>query len=469
MSASVAELATTLMLKKHDRHNYIMRGKTSVAIIPESLLLVWLLTSTSTSNAQTQSAPPTHDVKFIVASDLHFDPFRSGSFTALINSDFSHWVTAFETNRSNVIDSYGKQANDYQFDSSYFLLYSAITNMRARCPEAKFILLTGDMVAHAFSTQCARARPALDASSALIKCEAFVQFMFLRYYRCDAILIPVLGNNDRVQHNGIITSNLLSAMAKMWAYSISTNSTVQKQFEATFSANGRYILPLPGFDDIQLMEFDSCLLTDQVYLRNGKPVDCLPDSFPEKTWIACHIPPGTDSQDGHLLWNSMALTSFLKAVKGLTTYMFCGHTHRDEFRLTYSGDDTKVLIHVAPAVTTCYNNNPAYQIFRATTAGTILDYETIYLSNFPELNEKPHKWTWATFRPSWITEYNSRSNLACEYTYDAFRKFAHTLTQTTGSNYMNYSRYFVVSSTNIARPHNRGPTSFTNLQRVSLE
>ena len=82
-------------------------------------------------------------------------------------------------------------------------------------------------------------------------------------------------------------------------------------------------------------------------------------------------------------WSAGAQSNFLAVVAphaDVVTAIFCGHTHRDEFRIICHGAVPAVFVHITPSLSPCYLNNPGYQIFDLSTdTGKILDCRTYYL------------------------------------------------------------------------------------------
>jgi hypothetical protein len=57
--------------------------------------------------------------------------------------------------------------------------------------------------------------------------------------------------------------------------------------------------------------------------------------------------------------------------------IFCGHTHMDHFRLISDQGGSKSFVHVTPAVSPQFGNNPAFQVLTYDTASSgVIDSET---------------------------------------------------------------------------------------------
>lgn len=77
------------------------------------------------------------------------------------------------------------------------------------------------------------------------------------------------------------------------------------------------------------------------------------------------------------LGKSLSLTRTYGAV---VKAVFCGHTHMDHFRLVSSVNDApRVYIHIIPALSPQFNNNPAFQVLKYDTESFVVqDFSTYY-------------------------------------------------------------------------------------------
>lgn len=103
----------------------------------------------------------------------------------------------------------------------------------------------------------------------------------------------------------------------------------------------------------------------------------------ERVWIVTHIPPGVD------VWSTLKhpdaishywdvqhrnlrdqtfLDRFMELCKASpreVAGIFSGHTHMDHFRLVLNGKDrATAFVHITPALSPQFGNNPAFQVMR---------------------------------------------------------------------------------------------------------
>ncbi len=77
-------------------------------------------------------------------SDIHFNPMADPSLVAdLAAADPTQWETILERSKLTRFSQYGQ-------DTNWWLLRSALGQMRATLPHPAFIMMPGDLLAHDF-------------------------------------------------------------------------------------------------------------------------------------------------------------------------------------------------------------------------------------------------------------------------------------------------------------------------------
>jgi len=81
---------------------------------------------------------------FLVVSDIHFNPMADPSLAGdLVAADPTQWETILERSRLTRFSQYGE-------DTNWWLLRSALDQMRLTLPRPTFIMVPGDFLAHDF-------------------------------------------------------------------------------------------------------------------------------------------------------------------------------------------------------------------------------------------------------------------------------------------------------------------------------
>lgn len=119
----------------------------------------------------------------------------------------------------------------------------------------------------------------------------------------------------------------------------------------------------------------------------------------DRVHIIGHIPP--DNRECTQAW----LFNFLRILDRFNDTVlaqYYGHTHRDEYRLFYSLNQSEVpigLAYIGPSITPFTENNPAYRLYYMDENSVLTDHET-YFFNLTEANESKHG-------PKWKHEYRA--------------------------------------------------------------
>ncbi|HEV3075388.1 MAG TPA: metallophosphoesterase [Thermoanaerobaculia bacterium] len=372
-----------------------------------------LLQACASGGARTASPVPPQGHgggTFVVLSDFHFDPFYDPALVSdLVRADAADWRRLFERSTVASLGAYGA-------DTPYPLLASTLKAAAEEAPDPDFVLLTGDFLAHGFSEKFAQQVPGAGSGAYpqfVAKTMAFVTAM-IRGAFPRAPIVPALGNNDsdcgdyELQPGG----PFLSGLAKLWKPLL---GRVSGSFEQTFPSGGFYSMPHPTVPKLALVVLNTDFFSSSYQDTCAKGVNLAAEELTwlertletasrsgQRVWLMYHIPPGIDTyatlQKGSCpvtpvsLWSTDDLTRFrqiLARFPGLVKVSFAAHTHRDEFRLPPGGG----YVHVAPAVSPVYYDNPAFAVFSyARASGDVADFKTYELDLDPKRGGGT-KWT----------------------------------------------------------------------------
>ncbi|NVB36767.1 metallophosphoesterase [Pseudenhygromyxa sp. WMMC2535] len=400
------------------------------------------------AEASDKAPRPPRAARFVSLSDLHFDPFIDPALVPkLAAAEPEQWRELFEAAAPDAAPSNAERGQDTSFallDSSLRALADQLGSPAAGEPAPEFVVISGDFLAHHFrrkfdaamATQQDDARDEAAYRRFVDKTLAFVTAE-LRAATGELPIFPALGNNDSYCGDYALAASgdFLRMAAATWAPQVSPETgeeseDLREAFTETFAVGGYYQLPSPSDPEHRLIVLNTTFWSAN-YDRDacGEPS---PDESPselqfewlstalaeareagEHVWLIYHIPPGInvypaahpehdDDQkpgcgDGAaLFWRAGAEAAFLHMLDdyGETiTASLAGHIHTDDFRLrTISGAATE-LVHITPAISPMFGNNPSYQVidFEATEA-TLEDYSTRYLDLSAE-------------QPRWAEEY----------------------------------------------------------------
>jgi hypothetical protein len=373
-----------------------------------------------------ESGPPAADAKvvqFAIVTDLHIDPFLSpeaawaGLTHDLKESDWNGIFAKFESGKIDPPDAYGR-------DASFKLIESALRSL-ATSTNLAFVICDGDLLAHESELNKYPAFTRMsepDRIRFIERTEQLVLRLLSRELTNQGPIFPVLGNHDAITDYEEPDAGFLRSLSGAWTACLRSNMLSNAFFDF-----GCYSAPLPGVANRRILVFNSTVF------RRGRPASPAAGGRNAKTleWLerqlatasnssvilAYHIPPGIDFH-GSLdrsspleYWDGDDLAAFLKVLSANRAKIiasFCGHTHMDSFRLVHFNNSDLGLIHISPAITAIFGNNPAYQVVSLTPAGRLVDNCTYYLSNFAAISGQ----AWSpTVQPQWAREYSFASDL----------------------------------------------------------
>lgn len=324
--------------------------------------------------------------KLLIMSDIHFNPFCDPALINTLNhSDYTKWKSIFE---SSADSSYGK----YSEDTYYRLFKSTLRAMSTRNKKPDMIIINGDFLCHEFQSKYAmytgiQSRDSMEGF--MRKTVNFVCQMLSQNFPGTAVL-PVLGNNDdycgdyNIQPSGTFLKFFASA-AQTMLYRFSS-----PDFMKTFSKGGYYQASMP-WDSSQVFIGINSVFFSSNYFNACNPSDTsdpgreqlqwLKQSLArcaatgKKVWLSCHIPPGINvysSSSGSgpcekptvTMWKSNYNQEYLALVNQYSSIIMAGmagHTHMDDFRVLGTDSTVSSFIHITPAVSPIFGNNPAFQ------------------------------------------------------------------------------------------------------------
>jgi hypothetical protein len=340
----------------------------------------------------------------ISVTDIHFDPFQGFGDPVrkkIATSDYTDWRSIYLKNPRPKGDI-GQQTN-------FSLLDSTIREMQSICPHPDFIIFSGDLLGHGIEDEYKaylKHNPGVSLDAFVQNTLSFINYEFKLYFS-DVPIYFTLGNNDNYIDFGIapppVDTFLPDTKDIFFAYI--GDAGQEASFMATFPQTGGYSVYPAAAPTNKIIA-----LNDIYFSTNSKQSNNYPAGWQqmtwlaselasaaqngEKVWIISHIPPGVDV--GTTLSNKKITDfwqttntnaqgqTFLEAFSALTVEyssviagIFCGHTHMDHFRLISDQGGAIAFVHVSPAVSPQFGNNPAFQVltYDRTTFG-VIDFET---------------------------------------------------------------------------------------------
>ena len=380
----------------------------------KALILISVLTALALSRPNDPPALPLYPGTgmFLMLSDIHFDPYAD---PAIMEQLGAKPTEACRAPASPVFSKFGS-------DTNYPLLKSTLDHAAATAEENHFhydyVIVTGDFLAHHFDGSYGRCVGGSE--------EAYQKFASDTIKFVDGMIakslpgVPVfaaLGNNDSDRGDyGEPTEFFLQSVGRDWSRAWGNiPEATRARALATFGRAGNYAVPHPTIPNHEFV-----ILNSNLWSADNPQAcsDADPDPGGQFQWLGevldrvkhaggaatliMHILPGIDAMRSsggapRAFWTescTQKLIGELTDFRGVVREFYAGHIHRDDFRLLPDREGRPLLaIHIVPAVSPVYFDNPAVEIgWYDRSNGELRDYATQYL-NLGEL------------KPTWATEY----------------------------------------------------------------
>jgi sphingomyelin phosphodiesterase acid-like 3 len=307
-------------------------------------------------------------VPALLLSDIHFDPFWDpAKLPQLAAAPPSAWrailAAAPSPDQPQRFAALQQSCHVRGADTSFALFDSSLKAMRAHAAGAKFVTVSGDLLAHAFDCKY----KALVPNSTLDNYRAFVEKSI--DYVMDELYgtypnVPVyiaLGNNDSDCGDYRLDphSEFLAAVAKEVTKDFSTAE--RQAAEVSFAAGGYYAASLPSpIQNARLLVLNDIFMSKSYATCSGKPDTTAAEAQlawlrqqlaearanKQKVWVMGHIPPGVDlyataskmidvcgGRDPVMFLSSEILTDALTDSADVIELAIFAHTHMDEIKL----------------------------------------------------------------------------------------------------------------------------------------
>jgi len=360
----------------------------------------------------------------LFVSDIHFDPFHDpAKVKDLVAAPVAEWQRILSAtaspNQQQAFDALQQTCHARGVDTPLTLLHSSLDAMHTRQPDAKFMMVSGDLISHAFtcrySTLFPDAKPG-DYQAFVLKTLSFV----LGELRGSFPEMPVyvaLGNNDSGcgDYKLDAGSDFLSETGKIVAEGLSASQ--RQRALKDFGAGGYYSITMA-----EPMRATRLIVVNDLFL-SGKYITCegKPDPAPattqlswlakqlgearaagQKVWVMGHIPPGIDpystvakmrdvcgGKSPVTFLASDKMADLLVEYADVVRLGVFAHTHMDEMRLLepeggqpVDAPAHQVAIKMVSSISPVDGNIPSFIVARVNpSSATLKDYDVVEASN----------------------------------------------------------------------------------------
>jgi sphingomyelin phosphodiesterase acid-like 3 len=373
-------------------------------------------------SARAQAPPAT--VTALMVSDIHFEPFWDPAKVAqLAAAPATQWSAILaapdSSDRAQRFAELQNACHAKGTDTSYQLLHSSLSAMRAHAAGAVFITLSGDLMAHDFSCKFHTLFPQgtiAEYESFAVKTVAFSELELHDSFP-HAVLFTALGNNDSDCGDYQLDAHgpFLSQVGADIAPHLGVSQAEQTQVLHTFAATGDYNVPMsPPLEHTHFIVLDNLFMSKRyatcASMPDPKPaadqITWLRDQLEtarrehQKVWFMAHIPPGVDpystarkmrdvcgGEKAEMFLSSDALAATLADFGDVIRLAIFAHTHMDELRLldpaaSASAAHLPVAVKMVSSISPVDGNNPSFTVARVNAAtAELTDYDVYAASN----------------------------------------------------------------------------------------
>jgi sphingomyelin phosphodiesterase acid-like 3 len=390
------------------------------------VLVICCICTGSFATAQSRRTEAGHTTSALLLSDIHFDPFHDpGKVARLAAAPASEWEGILagpaSADQPAAFAALQRRCNARGVDTSYELFQSSLQAEQNEARDAKFITLSGDLIAHGFGCRFAALVPgkrASDYSAFVAKTVEYVTSQLRRTFP-GVPVYAALGNNDSGCGDYRLDggSDFLAATAKNVVAGL-PNSADRKKAQADFTAGGYYTVMMAApMSNTRLIVLDDIFMSQKYATCGGQKnvaaaaaqIAWLQHQFADarrqkqRVWVMGHIPPAVDiystftkmrnvcaNEKPEMFLSSDLLGDTLVENADVIRLGLFAHTHMDELRLlepdgTTQGGD--VAIKMVSSISPVNGNDPSFTVARIdTTAATLADYQVFAVSNLTGVN-----------------------------------------------------------------------------------
>ncbi len=228
-------------------------------ILSAPTFILGLLLALLLGSSVAQGAPKPAPNRFLIVSDIHFNPMADASLVPRLEAaDPAQWARILASSQPTAFSQYGQ-------DTNWWLLQSALNQMRVTIPHPAFIIVNGDSLAHQFPQTFRKITHDEDREHYRKFVQRTVQFLALqlrsRYPATKVFMTP--GNNDEECGNYSIAADGL--------FLHDTASLVRElahgddEVRASWESLGSYDVPHPTLRGVRILSLNSVFFSQKYH------------------------------------------------------------------------------------------------------------------------------------------------------------------------------------------------------------
>jgi sphingomyelin phosphodiesterase acid-like 3 len=395
-------------------------------VAERAIAAVCLMLAANWAGAQTNpgAAPGDETIPALFVSDIHFEPFFDpGKVAQLAAAPVSAWkgilAAAASADREQRFAAVEQACHTRGEDTPYALLESSVQAMRREAAGAKFMTVSGDLIAHAFPCKYGAVFPHAAPGDYRAFVEKTIDFV-VEDLSSAVPGVPVyvaLGNNDSDCGDYQLDAN--SEFLKVVGEEVARTflEDERKGAAETFAAGGYYNVRLPApLRDARMIVLDDQFMGAK-YVTCGGNADTsaadgqlawlaqqLADALrnKEKVWVMAHIPPGVDvhatavkmdavcgGKGPKMFLASEKLADVLAEYGDVVELAIFAHTHMDEVRVLKAENGAQgaassngVAVKMVSSISPINGNAPSFTVASVEPSSAALkDFRVVAASN----------------------------------------------------------------------------------------
>jgi sphingomyelin phosphodiesterase acid-like 3 len=405
--------------------------RASLAILFPAFLTAFIPASIARGKAAAQSVPtlkaaPAANIGALFVSDIHFEPFWDpGKAVKLAATPTDQWKAILAApdspDRTDRFAAIERACPTRGEDTTYALYQSSLRAIRRQAAGAKFVAVSGDLIAHSFTCKFTAVFPQASPGDYRTFVEKTIAFVVdsLREALPSVPVYAALGNNDSDCGDYQLDANseFLAATAKLMAADLPLAE--RQRAEHDFAAGGYFSVSLPApIEHARLLVLDDLFMSRRYQTCAGKSdrapaaaqIAWLKQQLNQarrsgvRIWVIAHIPPGIDAystatkhrnicsgEEPAMFLNSEALPEALADYGDVIRLAIFAHTHMDELRLlepAKSGaHESGVALKMVSSISPIDGNNPSFTVAQIDPrSATLKDYRVFVASNQTGVN-----------------------------------------------------------------------------------
>jgi sphingomyelin phosphodiesterase acid-like 3 len=379
-------------------------------------------------------------------SDIHLDPYADPAKVAKLNAaSAADWpaILAAPPSPTQPADfaALQKACPTRGLDTPNVLWLSSLQAIHATAAHARFVTISGDLLAHSFDCKFKNLLPTATHADYVAFTEKTIRYI-VTSLRASLPGVPVyvaMGNNDSGCTDYALDpthDEFLARIAKIVAEALPADLSAADRTAVLrdFAADGYFNVPLAAVPHTRLIVLDDLYLSTKYVTCEGKP-DPAPAAaqlawlaaqlstarqHKDRVWVMGHIPPGVDpftsirnlprvclGAKPTMFLSSESLSDLLARNGDIVRLALFGHTHADEMRLltpetaaitqptTDIGQRTTtplgVPVKLVPSITPVNGNRPTFTLATIDpSTATLTDFTVMEASNLTGIDT-----TWA--------------------------------------------------------------------------